>query len=126
MYAEETSCTFPIFTDPTKRLYSLFGMTQTMSLGQSPDYLKYSVLSLAMRGISQASKRIWAGDALKSGDISQVGGEFLFETSDDEQGRSTTEVTWCHRMETTRDHAGIPELKRVLGVETQRGIDPDI
>ena len=28
-------------------------------------------------------------------------------------------VTWCHRMKTTRDHAEIPELMEILGLDGQ-------
>jgi hypothetical protein len=28
-------------------------------------------------------------------------------------------VQWCHRMATTRDHAEVPELKTVLGLESE-------
>jgi hypothetical protein len=93
-------------------------MTQTMSLGRHPDYLKQSVLAMALRGISMGLKRIWTGDALQSGDYSQVGGEFFFKTTTDSTlGKLTTDVSWCHRMQSTRDHAGVPELKRVLSLE---------
>lgn len=50
---------------------------------------------------------------LKGGDLSQVGGEFLFE-----EGK----VTWCHRMKNTRDHAEIPELRVALGLDGDRPI----
>ncbi len=33
------------------------------------------------------------------------------------------EVTWCHRMKNTRDHAELPILKQVLGLEDARGED---
>jgi hypothetical protein len=44
------------------------------------------------------------------------------ETSLDGKGEVGAEgedkaVTWCHRMRTTRDHAEIPELMEVLGLD---------
>ncbi|ROT35491.1 hypothetical protein SODALDRAFT_257222, partial [Sodiomyces alkalinus F11] len=39
---------------------------------------------------------------------------------DEDEGLYGTEekhVTWCHRMKTTRDHAEIPELMEVLGLD---------
>ena len=47
---------------------------------------------------------------LKGGDFWQVGGEFIIESG---------EVTWCRRMRNTRDHAEMPEIKRLLGVELE-------
>lgn len=91
----------------------------------------------------QSIKRVKGGLLLKGGDYTQVGGEFLFEPTSvgtplvtpspggatDEskqlgmQGMLGTEeaeekvVTWCHRMRNTRDHAEIPELREVLGLD---------
>ena len=45
---------------------------------------------------------------MKGGNFHQVGGEFMFENE---------RVTWCHRMKNTRDHAEIPEMRRVLGLD---------
>jgi len=39
--------------------------------------------------------------------------------NDDEGGIEEKRVTWCHRMKTTRDHAEIPELMEVLGLDGQ-------
>ena len=47
----------------------------------------------------------------KGGDFSQVGGEFLFEDG---------QVTWCHRMKNTRDHAEVPALRKQLGLDDQQ------
>lgn len=121
MYAETTSCAFPIYTDPTGRLYSIFDMTHTWSLGPAPQYLKHSTLSLVAKGISQGLRRTFNGDALKSGNMAQVGGEFFFEagSGNGEQSphRGKPTVTWCHRMKTTRDHTEIPALKRIMGMD---------
>lgn len=40
-------------------------------------------------------------------------GGVVDESGEGEQKR----VTWCHRMRTTRDHAEIPELMEVLGLD---------
>jgi hypothetical protein len=37
--------------------------------------------------------------------------------SEDLYGSEEKAVTWCHRMRTTRDHAEIPELMEVLGLD---------
>lgn len=117
MYINETKCTFPLYTDPTGQLYDKLGMTQTLALQPAASYIsQQSVFGAAMKGIYQGLKRVGAGDALKGGKTSQVGGEFLFETSEEDQGRTATKVTWCHRMKSTRDHTEIAELRQVLGL----------
>ena len=67
-------------------------------------------------------------------DWHQVGGEFLFEPVNmstpivspaDEENKQLggavryveeKRITWCHRMKNTRDHAELPELREVLGL----------
>ena len=106
MYIRETSCSYPIYADPTRTLYQKLGMTQTLSLGpKNPDYIKKSLLTLVVEGFY---KEIFAGRKMLSGGAPrQVGGEFLFEGG---------KVTWCKRMRNTRDHAEIPEVKQLLGL----------
>ncbi|KAI4150627.1 MAG: hypothetical protein L6R39_002226 [Caloplaca ligustica] len=107
MYVRETGCPYPIYADPSKKLYAQLGMIRTMSLGsKSPEYMQYSLPSAVVRAIYQSLK---AGrGAFKGGDYWQVGGEFLFEHG---------QVEWCHRMRNTRDHAEIPETRRQLGLD---------
>lgn len=109
-YTEATSCTFPIYADPTKRLYNELGMARTLNLGHNtPDYMQKPLIRVMLasvyQGLSQGTK------AFKGGDYYQVGGEFLFEND---------EATWCHRMTNTRDHAEVPELRGVLGLDEKR------
>lgn len=76
-------------------------------------------MSSVIGGIRQALKRVSAGDAHKSGDIAQVGGEFLFEKDYREslEGKPL-KVTWCHRMKNTRDHTEIPALRKIMGFDS--------
>jgi hypothetical protein len=73
---------------------------------------------LILKSIAQSLRRIWAGDMLKGGDLKQVGGEFLFEAAAPGKRRddSDVQVTWCHRMRNTRDHAEVPIIRQVMGV----------
>jgi hypothetical protein len=67
---------------------------------------------------------------MKAGDLSQNGGEYMFEV-EGEDTRSTrkehgckskgntglkVKVTLCHRMQNTRDHTEIPQLVELLGL----------
>ncbi|KAI0479951.1 AhpC/TSA antioxidant enzyme-domain-containing protein [Xylaria cf. heliscus] len=166
-YVRETGCRFPVYADPTRRLYADLGMVRTLSMGPRPAYLQNkTVAHTVVSGIVQGLRQVRAGLATKSGDQKQVGGEFLFEPvsraletpiqtpvlddhrgHDDGEGEGEEEeeggrkpgngrggdvgidgaggsrvgeekcVTWCHRMRTTRDHAEIPELMEILGLE---------
>jgi len=127
MYIEATGCPFPVYADPTQRLYKELGMTRTLALGPRPEYMRKSLFYSMAKSIVQGLKLIKGGLAAKAGDFQQVGGEFLFEPVGDmtaspmvtptlEDGEEK-KVTWCHRMRNTRDHAEIPELREVLGFD---------
>ncbi|PHH81777.1 hypothetical protein CDD82_7883 [Ophiocordyceps australis] len=140
MYTDATQCPFPIYTDPNHALFDALGMIKTLNLGDRPAYQRRSMVTGIVASIGQALRYVPAGLALRSGDQRQVGGEFLFEPmdpvtpldmADDEadcglagvetkgEPIETKRVTWCHRMRTTRDHAEIPELMEVLGLDGQ-------
>lgn len=79
MYAEATGCPFPIYADPTRKLYSELGMVKTLALGDRPAYMKKSLFKSSLASIVQGLKQIPKGMATKAGDQRQIGGEFLFE-----------------------------------------------
>lgn len=145
MWQSQTLCPFPCYADPTKKLYDELGMMKTLNLGKRPEYQRQSLAALMTGAFVQSMKMMTAGKAFSGGGYHQVGGEFLFEpihpatpiTSplDSDKGKQLGEdqnnngdvgrggyieekrITWCHRMRTTRDHAEIPELREVLGLE---------
>ncbi|KAI9802684.1 MAG: hypothetical protein M1825_002706 [Sarcosagium campestre] len=105
MYTETTNCPFPIYADPSKKIYDHLSMGRTLALGPKPDYQRKSVLA---NGLASAWQMLRSGKAgFKGGDYNQVGGELLFDKG---------EVTWCHRMRNTRDHTEVRELRRILGL----------
>lgn len=110
-YATESQCAFPIYADPSRKLYEDLGLVTSMALGERPAYLQKSMVRLVGGSIMQGLRHLTSGLATKGGDSRQNGGEFLFEGSTGGE----KEVTWCHRMTNTRDHAGIPELMQILG-----------
>ena len=104
---KETACPFPIYADPTRKLYDMLGMTKTLSLGPStPEYLQRSLLSMAFSSFVQELKS--GRKMLSGGDFRQVGGEFVF---------SGGKVTFCKRMRNTRDHAEVSEIRKQLGLD---------
>lgn len=132
MYVEQTNCPFPIYTDPKRALFDQFGMVKTLGMGEKPAYQRESMFKSSVTSFLKALSYVPSGLALKSGDQRQVGGEFLFEPADvaspvttpqdaEGEGRPYEEktVTWCHRMKTTRDHAEVPEIMEVLGLDGQ-------
>ncbi|KAH7149206.1 AhpC/TSA antioxidant enzyme-domain-containing protein [Dactylonectria estremocensis] len=82
MYVTETNCPFPVYTDPTRSLFQALDMVNTLALGTKPAYMRKSMTRSIMDSVVQGIKQIPNGNALKSGDQRQVGGEFLFEPRD--------------------------------------------
>ena len=113
-YKRDVPCPFDLYTDPTCKIYNALGMIRNLGMGNTaPEYLEgQSMLKLAWDGFVQSIKQ--PQNALKMGDWSQIGGEFLFVR---EEGSREWSVQWAHRMRTTRDHAEVAELKEVLKIE---------
>ncbi|KAM0347769.1 hypothetical protein ACHAPU_004785 [Fusarium lateritium] len=155
MYVNETGCRFPVYTDPTRSIFDALGMSKTLQMGSKPAYMRRSMMHSIVGSIVQGVKQIPSGNVLKMGDQRQVGGEFLFEPQDiltplstprneqaqpmgafeeaeekeaeqDGYGNEEKRVTWCHRMKTTRDHAEIPELIEVLGLDQTAATGRDV
>jgi hypothetical protein len=109
MYVEATNCPFPVYADPTRKLYDLLGMTRTLDLGKKPGYIHSNLFVTSVQSIMQGIKT--GNKALKGGDFKQVGGEFLFE-----EGK----CVWVHRMKNTRDHSEVTEVRRQVGLDETR------
>ncbi|KAL9103022.1 MAG: hypothetical protein Q9163_001881 [Psora crenata] len=107
MYQKTSECAYPIYVDTSRKLYQILGMTRTLKMGNKmPEYMQVSMLHVIFRSIFQELR---AGrNVLSGGDYLQVGGEFLFE-----EGR----VSWCHRMQNTRDHAEVELMRKQLGLD---------
>lgn len=112
-------------------------MVRTLSLGhKDPEYIRHSLVAGMMKSVVQGVKRLGEGDAFRGGDMRQIGGEFVFETTGGECDSSHRErnnnntadvkVTWCHRMKNTRDHAEIQVIRRMLGIDARIGNEEEL
>ena len=97
---------FPIWCDPSRKLYAKLGMLSNLDTGdKQPEYVKKGAVAGAMEGITNAVK---AGSAaLQGGNPAQNGGEMLVANG---------ELVWFKRMRHTQDHAEVGELRDVLGM----------
>ncbi|KAK3901473.1 hypothetical protein C8A05DRAFT_16348 [Staphylotrichum tortipilum] len=75
-------CPYPIFADPSTRLYDELGMIRTLALGPRPAYTEQHILLSSATSIIQGLKTLHRGLAMKGGNSKQVGGEFLFEPAE--------------------------------------------
>ncbi len=110
-------------------------MVRTLNLGPRHDYQRRELWSIMAASFVQSLKMIKGGRLLKGGGYHQVGGEFVFQREDidintpiqdlDKQLGDQEEekvVVWCHRMKNTRDHAEVPELREVLGLDDAQNL----
>ncbi|CAK7269826.1 hypothetical protein SEPCBS57363_003797 [Sporothrix epigloea] len=114
-YVEASSCAYPVYADPTRRLYDELGMVSTLAMGAPPRYMEHTNMwASSFRSIIDGLKQVSSGLWRKSGDKRQVGGEFLFENPGNGDDIS---VSWCHRMKTTRDHTETRDMQNLLDLD---------
>ncbi|KAL8286206.1 hypothetical protein RQP46_004694 [Phenoliferia psychrophenolica] len=101
---------FPIYADMSKKTYVALGMTlRTLDQGgpgNVPEYLKRGALGNVLVSIVNAFKL--GKLSSKSGDIKQLGGEFVLGPGN--------VCRYTHRMENTKGHAPLAELLAEVGV----------
>ncbi|KAF8901382.1 AhpC/TSA antioxidant enzyme-domain-containing protein [Gymnopilus junonius] len=112
-YAASTNFFGPIYTDPTRQLYKVLGM-DVENLEKTPasqEKKSYLTLSTA-RNLAMS---LWRGPIKhpsligKNGDISQLGGEFVF-------GPGNT-CSFASRMQHTEDHVEVADLMSAVGID---------
>lgn len=104
-------CPFRMYTDPTLSVYRALGLTrQTGDAGpdsEAGDYLVQTPLQATMATIKRATQMPLANP----GHFLQLGGEFIFD--------GTLNVSYTHRMTTTRAHAPIRDICAQAGVSLE-------
>ncbi|KAK3063767.1 hypothetical protein LTS18_012917 [Coniosporium uncinatum] len=110
-YRQATGTPFPIFADPSRKLYKALGMSWTLDMGDRPQYMQDISIPQWLLGQVQEVKAVkGTRNKMRGGHPFQIGGEFLFEGE---------KVEWCHRMKHMRNHAEINVIKRMLGIEDE-------
>ncbi|KAK0215142.1 AhpC/TSA antioxidant enzyme-domain-containing protein [Armillaria fumosa] len=112
-YKESTKFPGNIYADPTRKLYHALGM-DIENLAATPagkerrSYLKLGIFSNAMSSIFKGPLKRPSLIG-KQGNISQLGGEFVFGPG--------KECTFASRMQNTEDHVEVSELMKHAGVD---------
>lgn len=119
-YRRVTRCPWPIYAEPSRRLFRKLGMGPTLDMGAHthPEYLtevggvgamwSRSLARIAKEYVDHEAGQLSGWDCVKGGNIFQVGGEFLFEGG---------QVVWCHRMKHWRGHAEVGVLRKLLDMD---------
>ncbi|KAJ6006897.1 hypothetical protein N7451_004841 [Penicillium sp. IBT 35674x] len=106
-YMEETSDEFPIYSDPSGKIYEKLKMIRsTGGITEPPPYSCESFSTALGKTFKQMWKRGWAG--LKGGSWDQQGGEWIFQRG---------KLRYAHRMEGTSDHLTAERLCEILSVD---------
>ena len=112
-YMEETSDIFPIYSDPSAKIYETLEMKRTWTgFTDPPPYSSVSFPGALFKDLKQRWKRGWG--ALKSGSTDQQGGEWIFQ-----KGR----LKYAHRMQAVNDHLTADQLLDILKVGQLRDQD---
>lgn len=111
-YKQYSSTPYAMYMDTSEGLYRAFDTGHSTARGESSTYVHDSLPTAVWKAFGLMMQHITNGLFYKGGRPSTIGGEFLFETTDDgERG-----MTWCHRMENTTDHTSVEGLKNLLGM----------
>ena len=70
-YIKEVGCAYPIYADPSQKLYKELGLVRNLSSGKRPNYLTEGHWKAVPKAIFMAFKI-----GFKSGDKTQNGGEY--------------------------------------------------
>ena len=104
-------CPFKMYTDPTLSVYRALGLTrQTGDSGpdsEAGEYLVQTNLEATLATLKRATQM----PLRNPGHFTQLGGEFVFN--------GTLNVTYTHRMTTTRSHAPIRDVCAEAGVRLE-------
>jgi hypothetical protein len=107
VYRKITGTKFAIYTDPTRKLYRLLGMSWTLNMGPKNEYYGESVAKWIHSQIKEMKNE--PNDLrFRGGAWWWVGGEFLIR-----DGR----VVWCHRMKNYRDHIELDVIRKIVGAD---------
>ncbi|KAH8111977.1 AhpC/TSA antioxidant enzyme-domain-containing protein [Phellopilus nigrolimitatus] len=112
-YKKDTGFTGDIYADPSRELYRKLNMTVETLAGTPAGEQKRSYVTGAL---SNVLKSIWRGPVShplhmgKQGNISQLGGDFIF-------GPGNT-CQFAYLMKHTQDHVEVAELMEAAGVKS--------
>ena len=114
-WVKESACPYPVYTDPSIRLYKTFKFLPDKGQGES-EYHKLTPMQGFLKSASQIVRM--AQKLHHGGHPFQNGGELLFEPVSSSEG-AEKQVTWCHRMQHATDHAKFVDVLKVLGIEAK-------
>ncbi|GJE89554.1 AhpC/TSA antioxidant enzyme family protein [Phanerochaete sordida] len=101
-----------IYADPARALFRLFGFPENLALTPAGEQRKSYLAGRSF--IGNALSSIWNGLKAphhlgKQGNLSQLGGEFIFGPGN--------QCTYASRMKHTEDHIEVADLMKEAGVE---------
>ncbi|GFF25304.1 thioredoxin-like protein AAED1 [Aspergillus udagawae] len=109
-YVSETEAAFPIYTDPTGKIYEKLQMKRTKAcITAPPSYAQLSFFCALGKTFKQMFHSGW--QAFRGGPWGQNGGEWVFRGG---------KCIFAHRMEHVSDHLTADQLLEVLSLDEPR------
>jgi AhpC/TSA antioxidant enzyme len=102
---DETSDAFPLYSDPSGKIYEKLGMKRTYEgFTEPPPYSSDSFFGSCVYDLKQRCKHGWAG-LFRGGALDQSGGEWIFQRG---------KLKYAHRMRKINDHLTANRLFAIL------------
>jgi hypothetical protein len=109
-YTSETEAAFPIYTDPSGKIYDKLQMKKTFAcISRPPSYTQISFFRGLLKSLKQMGRS--GIQAIKGGSWRQNGGEWIFR-----DGR----CVYVHRMENVSDHLTAEQLLDLLRTDDKQ------
>jgi len=108
-YKEDTGYYYPIYADPSRKLYKALGLIASLAPPPSDAPKKSYVGSVVSTTIHSTLRALKSPIAFfKGGDITQLGGDFILGPGN--------HCSFASRMRWTTDHVEVPDLMAAAGV----------
>ncbi|KAF4457203.1 hypothetical protein F53441_767 [Fusarium austroafricanum] len=121
MYRIDTGCEYPIYTDPSEKLYKTLGMIETSEEGPPNKYIPYSSLWVIWLSMKGAFWKWMAGYPLWNwGTTHQQGGEFMF-VGEGEDKTAFKPLDLRYLPESSPDYLLSPQASIVLPEDSSFG-----
>lgn len=118
---DSTQYPFPIYADPTGRIYQLLEKTCETPGGMDPSRPSSYSATAALTNLVKSAGLKGEGSSSKAGDARyHIGAAFLFETSEIARSASPVRITWSYRLANISAHSEADVIRRMLGVKGVR------
>jgi len=112
IWLQETKSKLPMYIDPERKIYELFGLSRSVQKVFQIEVMKYyGEEALKQPELPKANKG--GNSSSHQSDILQMGGDFTLSLDKDQQ---TAKVKFCYPSKTASDRPDIADILKVVPV----------